>query len=516
MRKVMIVDDEPTIREGLRTLISWERLGYRVVDTAANAREALVKFADHLPDLMMVDIRMPGMDGLQLVQEIRKDNSEVRILILSGYADFSYAKKAIGLGIEGYLLKPVDEEELEDYLKKLNGEFERELEARKRSAAMDGWNRDKLIQSVLTESFGSENGSLEAAAEGAGLLWNNYQVVLVKLSEQAEGDTGTAAAVKWKLSNLFDETGGGGVFSAEPYLGILLKESIHNDSVRKAVYKDIAEAAASNGFEFVVSAGDKVGRFEHIVSSYASALDRMKQQFFYEEESIIGPHSQRLQIPNKSGHTEETANLEAAADNLYYALDIGSVEPLSALVAEAGRLMLQAGYNENAIKSGFVRILSQALNKLSLNHREIAARLEQNSAAVQHIYNHSPYAALLRYIIRFLEEIVGQLGSAGTDVQMKKMIDLINRHYHENLKLESLAEVFNYNSAYLGKLFKNTTGESFNTYLDKVRIEKAKQLLEQGMKVYEVAEKVGFTNVDYFHSKFKKYVGSSPSGYRKK
>ena len=96
------------------------------------------------------------------------------------------------------------------------------------------------------------------------------------------------------------------------------------------------------------------------------------------------------------------------------------------------------------------------------------------------------------------------------------MIDLINRNYFENLKLETLADVFNYNSAYLGKLFKNVTGEYFNTYVDKVRIEKAKQLLDQGMKVYQVAEKVGYTNVDYFHSKFRKYVGTSPSAHRKK
>ena len=96
------------------------------------------------------------------------------------------------------------------------------------------------------------------------------------------------------------------------------------------------------------------------------------------------------------------------------------------------------------------------------------------------------------------------------------MIDLIHRNYHENLKLESLAEVFNYNSAYLGKMFKNQTGEYFNTYLDKVRIEKAKQLLEEGLRVYQVTERVGYTNVDYFHSKFKRYTGTAPSAYRQK
>lgn len=94
------------------------------------------------------------------------------------------------------------------------------------------------------------------------------------------------------------------------------------------------------------------------------------------------------------------------------------------------------------------------------------------------------------------------------------MINIIHRHYADHLKLETLAGMLNYSTAYLGQLFKSKTGEYFNTYLDKVRIQKAKELLEQGMKVYEAAERVGYTNVNYFYSKFKKYEGRSPSDFK--
>ncbi|MNP51629.1 HTH-type transcriptional regulator YesS [compost metagenome] len=110
---------------------------------------------------------------------------------------------------------------------------------------------------------------------------------------------------------------------------------------------------------------------------------------------------------------------------------------------------------------------------------------------------------------------MNSLGEKDKHREVKIMLDLIERNFSDNLKLETLSGVLNYNSAYLGKLFKNETGEYFNTYLDKVRIEKAKSYLEAGYKVYQVAEKVGYTNVDYFHSKFKKYVGTSPSAYRR-
>lgn len=105
--------------------------------------------------------------------------------------------------------------------------------------------------------------------------------------------------------------------------------------------------------------------------------------------------------------------------------------------------------------------------------------------------------------------------TSGRGNEIKKITEIINRRYNENLKLETLSELFCYNSAYLGKMFKNTTGEYFNTYVDKVRIEKAKEFLTQGMKVYEVAEKVGYMNPDYFNAKFRKYVGISPTSYRK-
>ncbi|MNJ60510.1 HTH-type transcriptional regulator YesS [compost metagenome] len=123
--------------------------------------------------------------------------------------------------------------------------------------------------------------------------------------------------------------------------------------------------------------------------------------------------------------------------------------------------------------------------------------------------------ALYGKIDCFLQQLMSNIGEKAKHREVKIMLDLIERNFSENLKLETLSGVLNYNSAYLGKLFKNETGEYFNTYLDKVRIEKAKSYLEDGLKVYQVAEKVGYTNVDYFHSKFKKYVGTSPSAYRR-
>jgi two-component system response regulator YesN len=113
-----------------------------------------------------------------------------------------------------------------------------------------------------------------------------------------------------------------------------------------------------------------------------------------------------------------------------------------------------------------------------------------------------------------LTDLTAKLGGTDGSGTMKLVTDFIERHFSEQLRLETLADLFNYNSGYLGKLFKSHTGETFNTYLDKVRIEQAIKLLREGHKVHQVAERVGYANVDYFHAKFKKYKGVSPSSFK--
>ena len=202
-------------------------------------------------------------------------------------------------------------------------------------------------------------------------------------------------------------------------------------------------------------------------------------------------------------------------DQLYYAVDVGNDHVLTTLISSAAGAMIREQFTEEEIKGLFVEMLTGVQNKLTQHHSELQSRTKEYSDRIASIYRQRSIHDLCRHSVQFLEELIAHAGKGGKDQEMKRIIDLIQRNYGENIKLETLASVFNYNSAYLGKMFKNTTGEYFNTYLDKVRIDKAKNFLKQGMKVYQVAEKVGYTNVDYFHSKFKKYVGTSPSNFRK-
>ena len=203
------------------------------------------------------------------------------------------------------------------------------------------------------------------------------------------------------------------------------------------------------------------------------------------------------------------------AEKLYFALDALNETAMKDEIINAAQTMINNNHTEEKIKINYVRLLSLVFSKCSVSKPELGETLSDVNAELHKINSKASINSLLEFIFSLLNKVITSLNVGDHEDQLKKLVDFIHRNYQENLKLESLAKVFDYNSAYLGKIFKNHTGEYFNTYLDMVRMENAKKLLSGGMKVYQVAEKVGYSNVDYFHNKFKKYIGMSPSNFRK-
>ncbi|WP_419886672.1 response regulator transcription factor [Paenibacillus sp. B-A-8] len=515
MYSVLIVDDEQAIRDGLVALLDWESLGFQVIDSAANAIEAKHKYELYSPDLMIIDIRMPGRDGLELVEELRALDPEMHIIILSGYADFHYAKRALSLGVDTYLLKPVDEDELQLYLEKLFIELNARNYNRKNHAAVKAWNREMLVQSLLMDRSAQTPPNMELTVVETGLLWDSYQVVLIRLLLQDNADHGPSTVVKARLAKSFEEHDWGIVFLLDSYLGVLLQPSFQKELVHKLMVQHIRQVVNEHELECIITAGDMVNTLEDIPVSYQTALARMKEHFFYDELGMIGPDSMKI----KNGLTvspEEIENkLESVVERMFFSMDTGTNALLFTLILEAGELMISADYSEMAVKSRYVRIVTYLLNKLSLQYKELSPLHSNMDELIEQIYKQTSLPQLQSYISTLLEYYAKGITRDDMEVFLKRMLDLIHRHYNKNLKLDTLADVFSYSSAYLGKLFKNSTGYSFNSYLDKVRMEKAKELLTKGYKIQQVANEVGFSDVDYFREKFKKFEGVSPSDYRR-
>jgi two-component system, response regulator YesN len=509
MYKVLLVDDEPMIREGLRTIIDWEACGFAVAGDAANGRDALAKHEQLAPDLIVIDIRMPVMDGLQAIKEIRKLDSKCHFLILSGYADFSYAKQAISQGVNSYILKPIDEDELTEELSRIRGLLDKASELYKENAQDTAIRLESAIQALLL-GIDQDGAVLEHELKPLpGGQRNLYQIVLIELDSQGGRDPGRSSRIKKRWMEAFEREGLGAVFSMEPYVGLLLKADVGQPVFRKELTRKLLEYAAEP-IQFTAAAGKAVRAVEGLPKSFAGAAKLLQCSFHLSGQLV---HTEQT-VPLAELAEGRQPNLEAMADQLYYAMDVGSKTLVDKVLREAGEQVIGFDASEAYIKRSYAHMLTYALNKLCVAHPE--ASITNAMPLISEIYDQPRFQDMIRLIRIRLDDLVECLCNASNEPVMKQVIDFIQRNYKENLKLETLAELFMYNSGYLGKLFKQHTGETFNTYLDKVRIRRAIELLGEGKRVRHVSELVGYANVDYFHSKFKKYVGVSPSSFKGK
>ncbi len=509
MFKVMIVDDEPAIREGLKTIIDWDRIGFEVVDAAANGREALQKFERIQPDLMIMDIRMPGMNGLEVIEQLRRNHSRTHVLILSGHADFEYARRALGYGVDGYLLKPVDEVEMEQELLRVHESLEQEQhrgEQRQQPVPAH-----ELVEQMLLSSSGKEQ---ERAQQALSLGWSSYQVLLLEYHASRGDHLDSWGTYLEQLHSWWNMEQRHIAFRAGSYIGILTGRPYGERELSELRDRLLDHSASSE--LWYAAAGSVVDELEHLHDSYAEALDLLEQRFWFGTNGIAWSANKRYHDESEPIEQEPLPSPQANewADRLYYAVDIRSLEAAERVLSELMSVCHLAGLVERDTKSLSSHVLSLALSRLPGSVAGSGPAVQACLALIPELYSAPTAASMIDLMLRGLEELLQSINGVSHESVMKQMTDFIRRHYSDNLKLELLAEVFNYNSAYLGKMFKTYTGESFNHFLDGVRLDRAKELLAQGMKVHKVASMVGYANVDYFHSKFKKYTGISPSAYR--
>ncbi|ADU29462.1 response regulator [Evansella cellulosilytica] len=516
MYKVLIVDDERTVREGLKAVIPWEDYGFQVDTLVKDGQQALEHCREGSYDLIISDIRMAGMDGLQLIKHIREFDSKIQCLILTGYADFDYAKKAIQHNVAGYLLKPIDEESLIPALIQIKKDLDKENIVKELTLIEKERQREWFILSHLFNKSDEHeaDGGVQLAKE-FGIHWDKYEVLLMKM-EDFNREVANMLSIKQKIKELVDQKSkkGAFVFLHEAYVGILFNSNVYKKREIQYLYQEIKEVLDDSQVKFTSALGNCVDSLSKIKISYQTALRLIQHQFFFPEGELLirGKELIKFKRTKRVGNSE---TLNEIINKLYLSLELGEWQMVKLLLEQVAEWSDHV-YSERTLKKNYVYILSILMNKLQKSKPNKELFFSKIAEKVLEIYHINHFQQLQQFVNNLVDELYDEFEYDQSDDQLKKLMMLIENKYYENLKLEKLADLFNYNSAYLGKLFKSYTGEYFNTYLDKVRIKNAKKFLLEGLKVYRVAEIVGYNNVDYFHSKFKKYVGISPSAYRRK
>lgn len=536
MYDIMIVDDEQIIREGLINAIAWNKYGYNITAQAENGKKALEIAKKVKPHMILTDIYMPVMDGIDFAKKIKEELPETVVIFLSGYDEFTYAQKAIEIGIFRYLTKPISEKELLMVLK----EAEKDLE------------HHELEQAQI-------NKLKQLIQESLPLLKERFLLNLVKgeLHEKEITDKLEYLGITISADHFLCM-----VLSLDDYFSFIEKKSEDDTNLIKFAVQNITEEILSELHETFFTFVEKqneigilFGFASEKYSNYVSVLHPLLQKIQDSVKRYLGTTISVGIGRSCSSLTKLCISYKEAQNALEYKaafgknsiIYIGDIEPSEKYVFS---LSATEKSNEltNAVRNGNVQdslqIMDEILeafkseNSLNKDHMhlfviEIISKLVslvlEFNGNVKEVYGEK-ITSLTLFHFDTIEDI--RLGmqdlltdtvhfiSAKRKAFNKNFIEKAKEFIHQNytmegLNLNTIADSVHVSPGYLSQLFKQVVGESCIEYLCKVRMNQAKKLLkETNLKAYEIAYKVGFNDSHYFSTCFKKYVGVPPTHYR--
>ena len=517
MKTVLIADDEQNIREGLKYIIDWKSLGFEICGEAANGEDALQFILKKNPCLVLLDIRMPKLYGTDIVRIAREKGYCGRFIILSGYSDFAYAQTAIRYGVDFYLTKPIDEDELLSSLQKIIDILERERSRSDNFQLMRKKAKNVILHEIVTGSYTPSDASAFSQEDlrEMNLEADIYQVVIFEKFGQKPEDASYSFADLLKVTNKGNHTFEH--FEEEGNEVILLKGSFaltkFQDFLGHYEKRRLQEGSPLDSL--FLAYGRPVSGLDEIHLSYEEASTLRRRRFFCTQ----GQHTLGYdELPNMNRPSQEISDqkLEEYCDLLTdYLLSFNRKKVAETLFA-LEEYLYDVKDSIDAVKLFLTDLYLRMKERVTHTYSNVSIPFPTNAQAIDRLDSCHYLYEMILLISEQSEMIMNATGNSSRDSVLDDILYYIDHNYQNNIKLESIAPLFGYNSAYLGKIFNKAIGESFNSYIDHRRIEHSKELLaENRLKVYEIAEQVGYKNVDYFHKKFKKYVGMSPAEYRK-
>lgn len=490
MYKLYLLDDEPFILEGLKYIIDWEEYGFDVVGTSSNGEDGFNFIKNEDVDLIITDIMMPKMTGLELISNLKKINHNAKFIVLSAFQEFQYAKEAISMGAENYLTKPIDEDELIQTIEEVKKKIEK-IKLEKVDTKI--FKNDLILKLICNKNNDEVLDRLKL--EGVNFNYKNLCVVILEFAEGGNINN----LILNHIDNLKYEYC---VNLQNQILIIMDKESVNKDALRNL--KDDLSSIINE--QIYISRGKYVDSIDNLNCSYQSAKDIHEYKLVYPNISWIREYK------------EKSYNLE----NIDY-IDFDHLK----------KLLLNKDNKEslNYIES----IFSKLKNDENLTVKQIKTK---SIEVFLNVYNYFNDSKIIKGLDLYLEKVINSVNLDQIQIELNNMIKHrqskleetddsispiilkllrnIEKNYSKDLNLKEISETYNINSIYLGQLFQKETGILFSDYLNNFRVNKAKNLLvETSLKAAEIGELVGYANKNYFYRKFKDIVGITPSEWRK-
>lgn len=514
MYTVFIADDELIIRQGLQYIIEWEELGFRIAGEASNGEEALKFLLTHHPDVAMLDIRMPRQNGLEVARRAREGGYHGYIIILSGFSEFRYAQEAIRYGVKYYLTKPIDENELTQAISEIGEAISRTSREKETMEQYRDRTRAVILCDILT-------GKADISSLDLKELQLDSSVYQVVICEKYNRDGEELPYSFTDLLNFPDSEGNccDTVMLEGNQVLILKGEGILSrfQDFLGRYERDLKPQSNSPLDSLFITYGRQVENAQDIPLSYCEALRLLRRRFFCEHrQHTIGYQDLPAEEAGPVFHLNDQV-LRDYCEKLTDSLQASKRNLTAETLSELEKNLYRCREDIPRIKLFLTDLYLSIKEKISHLYHTTDIPFPRNADIIQEIDQKNYLYQIVLYFTEQFEMIARTIGNPSGNGVIDDIIHYIEHNYMDNIKLETIAPLFGYNSSYLGKIFTKKVGVGFNVFVDRIRINRSRELLTgTDLKVYEIAEKVGYRNVDYFHTKFRKYVHLSPAEYRKK
>lgn len=520
--KIFLADDEPVIIRGLKKMINWEELNCEVIDSALNGEEAYEKIQKERPDIIISDISMPKMTGLELLRQIQEDDLDIKVILLSAYQEFQYAQEAVKFGALAYLLKPVKAAELEETIRKVQSIMHKEKHIELLAEEKDP------LQSIF------ENMNQEYEHQD---LYNTFVELGIDLKEKQF--IGVCFSLEEEIKKIYPgnkyELLCFSVYKRiQEYVrnakrGFVIKRDdnscnlilIFDQNALKEEMKDYMEGIANVIAEeykmnLIIGVGDPVGDITSLKHAYKTAKFAFEFHFFYNRPMIwyanINDRKYPLSFEDYNEKYKQVINSIVGGDS-----QLQVNEKINSLLEVIRNLHFGNRYAVLNRCTQFSMDLFRDLLEYKLTDETYRTNLQ---TYLEVLRKQSTYENLKEEFLKYNQIFVStsiaryQVTDIPVIRQVKKYI---KENYEKEITLNGIASMVFMNPYYFSTFFKKETGENFKNYVMGIRLKEARKiLLESDIKTYELAQRVGYTNVRQFTDKFKEIYGDSPSGYKKK
>jgi len=520
MYNVIIVDDETWICKLIRKIVDWDSIGFNIIAAAGDGLTALKLIEEHKPDLVITDIRMPGLDGIGLIKAVREKKLDVEFIIISGYSDFEYARNALTYNAFAYILKPLGKEEFEKILYQAKERIEKKINIKEKLESSD----TAMLKSDLRKIIDKENKAISLTALNERYNTNfregPFHIVIFKQDFIArenddDGFSYFLSEIKRLYADHFQEIiyFPGRIKGQTVFIVNLKKETDELQKIAEEIRREFNKKDFAGNYALTICIGGRVDRIGDIDVSFESAQNAMKARIFLGTGKVIDANAEAARMADEANVTDIRARKRLLA-----LLDVfdeeNALAEIKKILSDAEKKSAENLLSYHIASYEIIDLLFAAMQKKGIQHKSGLSR-QQAVDSVDGLGSCGEIENYVSSLVKEFKEIYLEKHD-NADKLISEIKKFISENYMKNINLDDVAKLVCLSPTYVSEIFKRKTGENFSEYLIDYRIDIAKELLKDiRYKIVDVSLMVGYTDSKYFSRLFKKKVGVNPTDYRK-